>query len=129
MSQVFPRYQLQDFEASMTKIIYDDQCQLCRYLARLIEAKMDPSWQLEPYREFLIKHGDPALAEHPDELLIYDGLRILHGEEAWIYLVSHLPHLSKWAWIAERLGLKEASARQMRRIGHGLRRLCRQCGY
>lgn len=114
-------------------LLYDASCAICRVLASLIAADAPSSWQFLPWQDFPDPlSGPPGMLLNPKvplELALRAEGRWLEGEAAWLFLVEHQPRLQAFHELAVRVGVSAPiSARWLRRIAHGIRRLCPACG-
>jgi predicted DCC family thiol-disulfide oxidoreductase YuxK len=105
-------------------VLYDQHCSICRLLASLLTDMAPEGWKVLPWQA----HNHSTRDEHPEELVVLEGEARWEGEAAWQLLIERVPRLRAYQNLAARIGLSPPrSARWLRRIGQGLRRLCGAC--
>ncbi len=117
----------------MVTILYDRFCPLCCTLASWLESDLPTDWQLLAWQDYPERSELPKNNEinpgRPQEICVREERgEWLVGQAAWHFLVEREPHLQAMQALAFRLGIApKHSARWVRRLAHGLRRLCRSC--
>jgi predicted DCC family thiol-disulfide oxidoreductase YuxK len=110
-------------QTSMT-VLYDHNCSVCRLLATLLTEMAPEDWKVLAWQSQSLSNQQG----HPEELVVLDGEARWEGEAAWQILIERVPRLRAYQNLAARIGLSPPrSARWLRRIGLGLRRLCGGC--
>lgn len=114
-------------------LLFDGSCPVCRLLASLVAADAQPHWRFMAWQDFPDPQlGPPGMQLHPlepRELALRTGEMWLEGEAAWQFLIEAEPRLRAFHGMAAKIGLSPPlSARWLRLIAHGLRRLCLACG-
>lgn len=113
------------------RVIYDDNCALCRSLAAFGRQRAGSSLTFVSWTEF---RASPEaqwfrdLPADPESVLLWDGLQLAAGPEAWETLLAYHPDLRPLGWLAERLGLARPVARVLNVSSTLLRRFCSGCG-
>jgi len=113
------------------KVIYDDNCNLCRNLAAFGRQRAGATLSFVSWTDFRASTDAQwfrDLPENPDSVLLWDGLQLAAGPAAWETLLSHHPDLRPLGWLAERVGLARPVARVLNVSSTLLRRFCRGCG-
>ncbi len=113
-------------------VLFDRVCTVCRALADVIQEESQKNWRFVAWQDYQVPGEAPLDWREivPRELRVVAAGRFLQGEEAWQYLLEHNPRLAKYQLLAAKIGLSAPrSARWLRRIGHGVRRLCVSCVY
>ena len=111
-------------------VLYDDTCLLCRTLAGFVQKRARAAFIVMPWRDYASSRGIPLQVPPPknDSLRVLLGDRMLEGTAAWDYLLENYRDMEGLNWIAQKLGLRQATAVVLERTGHALRRvLCRRC--
>ncbi len=117
----------------MIIVLFDKHCPLCRVLASLLADELPAGWQMIAWQDFQCLDNPPPPNElipgHPQELCLRtDGQQWLLGEAAWEFLIKRIPRLQAYQELAAKIGISPpVSARWLRRLAHGMRRLCRRC--
>lgn len=114
-------------------VLFDARCPTCRLLASLLAESSPPHWAYVAWQEFArgSEIGPESMKTSPlapRELCVRSDGRWLEGEAAWEFIVSAEPRLRMWQKLASKIGIAPPlSARWLRRIGHGMRRVCGKC--
>ncbi|RYF39998.1 MAG: hypothetical protein EOO38_22530 [Cytophagaceae bacterium] len=117
---------------SITTVLFDMQCTVCRVLSQVVSEETLPNWRFLAWQDYKAPaHAPDSWREViPSELRVVTEDRFLEGEDAWRYLILHNPRLKKYQLLAAKVGLSAPrSARWLQAVGHGLRRLCVSCVY
>lgn len=107
----------------MTKVLYDDNCMLCRSLAHWARTRAGATMEFVSWQVYY--ENETAV---PTVLRVLSGDRTLDGPDAWAFLLAHFPDLVALNWVAERLQIRPGVARALHAVGSASRRLCRGCG-
>ena len=113
------------------QVIYDDSCALCRSLAAFGRERSSQKITFISWSEF--RQGSAAekfrdLPETPESLMLWDGLQLQAGPDAWEMLLRHHPDLKSLGWLAARIGLTRGVAASLNLSSSLLRRFCPGCG-
>jgi hypothetical protein len=117
---------------SEVTVLFDMQCTVCRVLAQVVSDESPRNWTFLPWQKYIVPKAAPESWNEviPRELRVVIKENYLEGEAAWQYLIEHNPRLQKYGLLAAKVGLSAPqSARWLKAVGHGLRRLCVSCVY
>ena len=113
-------------------VLYDQHCPICRLLARLLADDAPSHWNILAWQLYKPVSGIPASGyeARAQELRLIAGEHFLEGEAAWQFLIKEEPRFRKYQNIAAKLGLSlPTSAKWLRLMGQGMRRLCFSCSW
>jgi len=114
---------------SSTTVFYDQDCHLCRSLAQFMGKKVGEeiafvSWQL--FRELQACPPEFQTLE-ADSLRVWDGSKLLSGDDAWQFLLETHPQLSTLNWLSQKLGIGKEVSSALNWTGKTARKLCFKC--
>jgi hypothetical protein len=104
----------------MAKVYFNQDCPLCKELARLSQSIVGGKIAFLPWQDHF--QGTPV-----DIAVELDG-KVVHGLEAWTWICQNYPILRGLDWFAGRLGFSSRKSGQMLRgSAHLLKKFCRKC--
>ncbi len=117
--------------AAPLRVLYDDNCGLCRRLAEYGRTRSEGRLEFIPWTEYAAteeaalhfseeeRHGPPA------RLRTFHEGELREDQAAWLAILAAYPPFEKFGWIVERLGLMGAVAQV---TYHGAQWLRNRCG-
>lgn len=92
-------------DAKTTSLIYDDSCLLCKNLAVLVGVR-DKTIRIVPWSQY------DKTSKQPIKLtVIGPEQKIYQDEQAFAFLLENHKDLRSLAWLAEKLGFREKTAK------------------
>ena len=116
------------------KIIYDENCSLCKWIGGLARKKAGVNLELIYWAELALmpeyKHYLADInRENLESIAAIDAEGIHWGDDAWALLLEHYPVLSSLNWLADKIGLRSSFVKVSKSSAHAARFLCSNCGY
>jgi predicted DCC family thiol-disulfide oxidoreductase YuxK len=113
------------------RVLYDDQCGLCRRLAEYGRTRSEDRLDFIPWSDFAQTQESAQYFTQEERSAPPARLRTLHDggvredQEAWAAILATYPPFEKFSWIVERLGLMGAVSQA---TYHGAQWLRNRCG-
>ena len=117
--------------AAPLRVLYDDNCGLCRRLAEYGRTRSEGRLDFIPWTEYAateeaaLLYSDEERHGPPARLRTFHEGELREDQEAWAAILATYPPFEKFGWIVERLGLMGAVAQV---TYHGAQWLRNRCG-